>query len=168
MKLLSLDTSTKETGWAIYENEFLVKSGVINMNHLKDEENRINVMCKSILQMLHREDPDVVAIEQLVVNRNMKTVRALCRVIDVAYFYTLLRNKSLYEVTPSEWRAYVGLQQYKRTRMSYKERAVDFVKNTFDKETVNDNEAEAICIGAAYVNQYLSIGKYYYNDEEEN
>lgn len=161
IKLMSFDTSTTMSGWAVYENGEYVKSGVIDLHKSrKPAPERIDTMCREILQMLKKEKPDIIAVEKLNVSRNLNTVRELCRVIDVCYFYSLLSgNCRFQEMSPSEWRSGIGIKSKYGVRQSYKQLAKEFAREHF-KEGVGEDEAEAICIGASYVNQYLAINKY--------
>ena len=161
IKLMSFDTSTTMSGWAIYENGEYIKSGVIDLHKSrKAAPERIDMMCREILQMLKKEKPDIVVVEKLNVSRNLNTVRELCRVIDVCYFYSLLAgNCRFQEMGPSEWRSGIGIKAKYGERQSYKKLAREYAATHF-KQDIGEDEAEAICIGASYVSQYLAINKY--------
>ena len=168
IKLVSLDTSTTMSGWAVYENGEYVKSGLIDLHRSrKDAAERIDIMCREILKILTKEKPDIIAVEQLNVSRNLKTVRELSRVIDICYFYALLAgNCRFQEMSPSEWRGGLGIKAKYGERQKYKTLAKNYARSCF-KQDVNEDEAEAICIGASYVSQYLAINKYRYNGDVE-
>ena len=167
IKILALDTSTTATGWAIFNNEHYKKSGCINLKTSnKTPKERIAMMCKSVLDLLNEENPDIVVVEKLSVERNFKTVVALCRVLDVCYVYSLMNDSNFYEMSPSEWRKLLGMQISKGQRIAYKQMGKDFVANEFvDKEMTND-ESDAICLGAAFINDYIAPGKYHYEAKE--
>lgn len=168
IKLISLDTSTTRSGWAIYENGEYVKSDVIDLHRSrKDAQERIDIMCREILKILTKEKPDIVVVEKLNVSRNLNTVRELSRVIDVCYFYALLAgNCRFQEMSPSEWRSGIGIKAKYGERQKYKKLAQEYAVKHF-KEGINDDEAEAICIGASYVSQYLVINKYRFEKGDE-
>lgn len=167
IKIIALDTSTRLTGWAVFQNERYCKSGIINWdkkNLLAPE--RIDLMNKSILDLLNKEKPDAIIVEQVSVSRNMKTVRELCRIVDSCYFYTLLNGGKLYEISPSEWRGAIGMQRKNGDRYTYKQMAIKYAEDFFANRSVADDEADAICIGAAYINEYVSINKYKFEIKE--
>lgn len=163
IKVVSFDTSTTRSGWAVYENGDYKKSGLIDLSRSrKDAPERIDIMCREILKILTKEKPDIVVVEKLNVSRNLNTVRELCRVLDVCYFYSLLSgNCRFLEMSPSEWRSGIGLKAKYGQRQKYKQLAKDYA-NKFFKNGIGEDESEAICIGASYVSQYLAINKYYY------
>ena len=167
IKLLSFDTSTTMSGWAVYENGEYVKSGLIDLHKSrKSAQERIDEMCKEIVKILAKEKPDIIAVEKLNVNRNMNTVRELCRVIDVCYFYALFAgNCRFQEMSPSEWRGGIGIKAKYKERQRYKKLAQEYAIKHF-KEDIGEDEAEAICIGASYVSQYLAINKYRFDEGE--
>lgn len=161
IRILALDTSTRSTGWALFTNEHYVKSGLINLTKsTKSAPDRIDCMSRSILDLMEKEKPDVVICEQVSVSRNMKTVRELCRVLDACYVYTLSHNCRFFEMTPSEWRGAIGMQRRAGDRLTYKQMSIEFAHKMFGIENAKDDEADAVCIGAAYINEYVSIGKY--------
>lgn len=167
IKILSLDTSTRATGWAVFNNEHYKKSGCINLkNSRKPPEDRIAEMCKIVIDFILKEKPDIVVVEKLSVSRNFKTVRELCRVLDACYFYCLSNDCSFYEVSPSEWRKSLGMQRKQGDRTSYKQMAMEYASEEFTRKDMFEDEADAICLGAAFINDYVSPGKYHYEIKE--
>ena len=58
-----------------------------------------------------------------------------------------------YEFAPSEWRKYVKLQAFGRKRTEFKQASIKYIHDNFNKE-VNDDEADAICVGVAYCKKF--------------
>lgn len=167
IKIVSLDTSTRSTGWAIFNNEHYYKSGLINLTKSTlPAPDRIELMGRNILDLLVKEKPDVIICEQVSVSRNMKTVRELCRVLDICYSYTLFNKCRFIEMTPAEWRGAIGMQRRAGDRYTYKQMAVSFANDVFGVDKPKDDEADAICIGAAYINEYVVINKYRFDVKE--
>ena len=167
IKIMSLDTSTKSTGWAIFQNEHFYKSGHIDLRKKNmSAPDRIDLMIRTILDVLNKERPDVIIVEKVSVSRNMNTVRELCRVIDSCYLYALQNGCRFFEVTPSEWRGAIGMQRKSGDRNTYKQMSMQFAEETFTTKKIMDDEADAICIGAAYVNEYIAINKYRFETKE--
>lgn len=167
IKILALDTSTRSTGWSVFNNEHYSKSGLINLiKSPLPAPDRIELMGRTILELLNKEKPDVIICEQVSVSRNMKTVRELCRILDICYSYTLSNKCRFYELTPAEWRGAIGMQRRAGDRYTYKQMAIKFAQEVFGIKDPKDDEADAVCIGAAYINEYVSIGKYRFEIKE--
>lgn len=160
VKLLSLDSSSSKTGWALFKNAKYVESGVINLdtNECKkkykgNSDKRIEDMCLSVINLLKEHTPDIIVIEKLNVGRNMTAVRALSKVIGATYCYAILNNCFYFEIQPSQWRSKLGMQSSKRTRIEYKQLSIDYVKKNFGKD-VSDDEADSICAGIGYIKMF--------------
>ena len=65
MKILSLDQSSRFTGYAVYEDTNLIKWGLIDTHHYSSSENRYNAMCAAIDKLLIDYKPDVVVFEDV-------------------------------------------------------------------------------------------------------
>jgi len=159
-KLISIDSSSSKTGWALFENAKYIKSGVINLDtnerkkkYKNNSDKRIEDMCLSIIDLLKRYQPDIIVIEKLNVGRNMVAVRALSKVIGVVYCYSILNNCFYFEIQPSQWRSQLGMQSSKRKRDEYKELSIKYVKDILNKD-VSDDEADSICTGLGYIKMF--------------
>lgn len=159
-RLISLDTSSSKTGWALFENGKYIKSDVINFdtNECKkkykgNSDKRIEDMCLAIIELLKEYKPDIIVIEKLNVGRNMVAVRALSKVIGVVYCYSILNKCFYYEIQPSQWRSQLGMQSSKRKRDEYKQLSIDYVKEHFYKD-VSDDESDSICAGIGYIKMF--------------
>lgn len=156
-KLISLDTSSSKTGWALFEDGIYIKSGVINLDtseckkkYKNNAEQRIKDMSYSIWDILNEYQPNIIVIEKLNVSRNMNATRILAKIIGVVYCYSILNNCFYYEIQPSQWRSQLGMQSSKRKREEYKQLSIDYVKENFNKD-VSDDESDSICAGVGYI-----------------
>ncbi len=152
--LLSLDTSTTSTGWAVFQNGIYQDSGVID--EFKKEKNgykRLGLMVKKLLMYIEQLNPDIIVIEKDVVFGNMKVIDMLMKIIGAVYGFCLKNEITYYEFAPSEWRKYVKLQAFGRKRTEFKQASIKYIKDNFDKD-VNDDEADAICVGIAYCKKF--------------
>ncbi len=162
IKVFALDSSTTTTGWAVFEDGDYARSGIIDLRRTKyNAEERINKMCTEMIDLIRKEKPDIIVIEKVSVNRNLDTIRKLCRIIDVCFFYTLIVGTvRFHEYTPSEWRGVLGMQKKSVGRPMYKAMATEYVHKNF-KEDAAEDEADAICIGAAYISEYINMNRYH-------
>ena len=159
-KLISLDTSTSKSGWSYFENATYKASGVINLDtkeckkiYRGNSDERVKDMCINILDLLNTYNPDIIVIEKLSVSRNMNSVRQLSKVIGVVYCYSILNNCFYYEIQPSQWRSQLDMQSTKKKRDELKQLSVDYVKDVFGIDVIDD-EADSICAGVAYIKMF--------------
>ena len=152
--LLSLDTSTTSTGWAIFKDGKYQESGVIDdFKKVKNGYERLKLMTKELLDSIGQLKPDIIVIEKDVVFGNMKVIDMLMKIIGAVYGFCLFNGITYYEFAPSEWRKYVKLQTFGRKRDEFKKASIKYIKDNLNMD-VNDDEADAICIGLAYCKKF--------------
>lgn len=166
--LLSLDTSSTKTGWAIFKNGIYKKSGVLDWFHIKDTEDRLQIMYIDIILHINRYEPDILVIEKDIVGsgkrQNMSTINTLVKLIGGIWAYCVQLNMDTpmnlptgefnvfyVEYTPSEWRNLVGITARKRD--DCKAASIKRIKDVYNLD-VDDNEADAINIGEAYIAEW--------------
>ena len=166
--LLSLDTSSTKTGWAIFGNGIYEESGVLDWSHVKETEDRLLIMYIDIIQLINKYEPDILVIEKDIVGsgkrQNMSTINTLVKLIGGIWAYCVQLNMNTpmnlptgefivyyIEYTPSEWRKLVGITARKRD--DCKAASIKLIKDMYGKD-VDDNEADAINIGQAYINEW--------------
>lgn len=153
MKILSLDLSTKSSGWAVFEDLKLVEYGCIT-SASTDLIKRIHIMTDGIKEILNKYTIDKIIVEEVRpegMGKNNATHRALMWLqAGLAFLVHDEFNKIEIEyIYPSSWRAACGIKNGRGiTRMSAKELDIKFVKETYNLE-VNDDIADAIGIGHA-------------------
>ncbi len=148
--MISLDTSSKRTGWAMFVNGEYSSSGVYDFTSYKgNSDERIKMMVQYIIRDFENKHPDIVVVEKDIVMNNMATINILTKIIGSIYGYCTIRDVFYFEFQPSEWRKLVGIKEKKRDKC--KEASVQMIKEQLNKE-VSDDEADAINIGQAYIN----------------
>jgi len=110
-------------------------------------------MTKELLDSIGQLEPDIIVIEKDVVFGNMKVIDMLMKIIGAVYGFCLFNGITYYEFAPSEWRKYVKLQAFGRKRDEFKKASIKYIKDNLNME-VNDDEADAICIGLAYCKKF--------------
>ena len=151
VKLCSIDFSSKKTGIAYFEDgEY--KHHFIDCSSLKDMEVRFSNMCLDIWKTLEMVKPTIVYAEETVVLRNAQTQRFLTRMQGVIYAWCMNNDCEFNTIRPTQWRSIIGIPQGRNVkREELKEQAIQYVKRKYDL-IVNDDEADAICIGDAVIN----------------
>ena len=157
MNIISLDMSTKSTGYAIYKHNKLVQYNYITATS-SDLFNRIKVMLNAINKLLEQNsDLEYVVMQQVRQEGfiNVKTYKALmylqgCVQMIIHQKFKHLQTDFLY---PSEWRKVCQIKQGRGIqRKQQKQNDIQWVKSLFNIQ-VNDDVADAIGIGYAYINK---------------
>ena len=149
MRILSMDQSTRITGYAVFDGGKYVKSGVIDLHKIKDTDERSKHMAVEICNLIEGVKPDCVIIEEVQQQSNTATVIKLARIQGVAIGFCAAHNIDLHILTPSRWRAVLSYQQGPKVKREVlKQQSLDFVKKNFKLELIED-EAEAVCINEA-------------------
>lgn len=154
--LVSVDTSTSNSGYSLFQNGCLKMHG-----HIISKEKGCAEMCRLLIQLFDKLQPHIIVIETPSVVRNAKTQRLLTIVYGVVYGYCLTHEIEFHEMRPTEWRKYVGEEYAEdKHRTSWKQWAIDTANNIFSKESFeDDNEAESALIGYAYINWFNKYAK---------
>lgn len=154
MIILSLDVSTKSTGWAIFDDNVLKEYGCIT-SASTDLIKRIHIITNGVEEIFNKYKIDKIIVEEVrpeMGTQNIKTHRALlwCQA-SIAF---LAHDKSKLEleyIYPSEWRKVCGIKTGSGVRRdTLKPKDIAFVKEKFNLD-VNDDIADAIGIGYAYI-----------------
>ena len=154
--LLSLDTSTKDTGCAIFENGKYSYSKFIDVSNVKNSEERISEMIRSIYALFNEISPSIVVVELTSVMRNPDTQRKLTMVLGAILGKCIEDGIAYYSYRPTEWRSLIkdDGEKLPRKREELKMWAIDRCHRFGYENVIDDNQAEAILIGLAYINQW--------------
>ena len=150
MKVLSMDQSTRITGFSVFNDGKYVNSGVIDLHKIKDTDERSKQMAVEICKLIGDTKPDVTIIEEVQQQSNVSTVIKLARIQGVAIGFCAAHNIDLHILTPTRWRSALSYQQGpKIKREQLKQQSRDFVKNVLRLNIESEDENEAICINEA-------------------
>lgn len=154
-RLIALDISTKNTGWAIYEDGIYKESGVIYCGQIRETDKRINEMMYFIIDKIDGCIPDICVVEQSILgNRNPNSFRELSMILGAVFYHCMEIGTSYYTYTPSEWRKLIDPGKKPRKREELKKWDIDKATELYSKTLQTDDEADAILIGAAYINMW--------------
>lgn len=155
LKLLSLDTSTTNTGYAVYEDINLVRYSSIDLHTDKDTDKRFHDMIAAIYGLIDAESPNVIAIEEMVVPRNPQTQRMLTMILGAVYGKCFSSGIHYCSLRPTQWRAVVRDPEKKlpRKREELKPWSIARVHELFGIRCPDDNISDAILIGKAFLNK---------------
>ena len=150
-KLLSLDTSTSSTGWALFVNGEYSDCGLIDLKSIKNGHDRMGQMVSSIYNLINYYSPAIITIETPVVVRNPQVQRSLTMIFGTVYGKCIHDNIDFQELRPTEWRKLIDSGKKPRKREELKEWSKQRVKDLFELD-VNDDVSDAVLIGQAYIN----------------
>lgn len=155
MKILSLDLSSKSSGYAVFEDNLLLDSGCIT-SASTDVIKRIYVMRDKIQEILKQYNIDKVVLEEVRPDfQNAHTYKILTWVQAAIVFATYDVNKKIEieYLQASSWRSKIGIKTGRGVkRESLKTKDIEFVRENYGLD-VNDDEADAICIGHSVIKQ---------------
>lgn len=155
MKLLSLDQSTKITGWAVFENEVLTKYGEIDLSKNTDPSGRFQDMCNAVQDLIHKEKPDFVVFEEVAMQVNAYALITLARLQGFILAVCFNRQIEHYIYSPGAWRKAIGFKQGKgHARKDLKKQAIAYCKEHHGVD-LDEDRADAVCIGDAFTKTYL-------------
>ncbi len=157
MKILSLDASTKSTGFAVFNETKLETYGCLTASST-DLVKRISKIITELEQVLSQNTIDKIILEEVRPEQglqNLKTHKALMYLQAAIVFLVHERFNTIEieYVYPNEWRKACGIKTGSGVRReTLKPKDIQFVKDNYNI-TVNDDIADAIGIGHAYVNK---------------
>lgn len=157
---IAIDASTKSTGIAIFKNKDLIQYECITQSS-KDVLLRIKNMTDAIesIYNTYQNNNVQIVMEQIIPDnldevkwsKNKNTFKALFYLQAAIALMFHHYKKDIEFIGASSWRKNCGIKQGGATRDLLKERDVQFVKDTYNI-SVNDDIADAICIGHSKVN----------------
>lgn len=147
-KLLALDSSTKHTGFAIFEHGKLLKQGVFDEDN-PDLVKRMRKMISRIYSLIRIEKPNIIVFEDVRILKNAHTTVALAEILGAVIGKCVDLNIQYESLSPASWRSKHGIQKAGAKREELKKLSVNKVKELYNSD-VTDDEADAVLLGAAW------------------
>lgn len=151
MKILTLDLSTKSSGWAFGMDNILKQHGCITASS-RIVEQRIIKMRDQIIALICHYNPDKIIMQQVRPQVNSHTNKVLMWLQGIVAIATYECKKTIQIqfIGASEWRAAIKIKQGRGIkRDELKPRDIQYVQNKYNIK-VNDDQADAICIFDAH------------------
>ena len=155
-KLISLDTSTSSTGYAVYISGKLHRYDLIDFKRIKNTDERIKEMILKIYEIIETEKPQIIVAEMTVVTRNAQAQRNLTMILGAIQGKCLENNIFFSLLRPTEWRKLVNNEKEKlpRKREELKQWSKQKVSDILGINDINNDISDAILIGQAYINRF--------------
>ena len=153
-RLLGFDSSTKSTGYAIFDDGNFSEVHRVDKSNIKDSSQRLIEMVREIFKVIEDYSPTIVTWEVPVVIRNPQTQRDLSMLAGAIMGKCIEKNIFFYPFRPTEWRKLVKDNEEKvpRKRDELKKWGITKVKELFNIDVENDDESDAILLCQAYIN----------------
>ena len=150
MVVMSLDQSTRCSGYAIFENNKYVASGIVDMTKSKlDTDERSFEMAKALWKIIKQYKPQHLIIENVQQQTSPKVVVTLARLQGMILGYAEAHKVKTHILLPSEWRAQLQYKQGPKVkRAELKQQSADYVKNKYGFD-LSEDENEAIALNDA-------------------
>ena len=147
--LMSLDQSTTCSGYAVFRNGVLDDSGKIK-GCGDTSDKRITNMAISLLDVIKKAKPDEVILENIQMEYGNAHAFKILAQLQGALMLGLSQQNIPYNiVAPATWRSRLGWKKMKREEA--KAYSVAWVQDKYQIDVENNDEADAICIGTAFL-----------------
>lgn len=151
MRILSLDLSTKSSGWCIGQDGSLETHGCITASS-RDVVKRIIKMRDQLSKLIKNNKIDKIIMEEVRPQYNSHTNKVLMwlQAVIVVAAYEIDSSIEYQFVGASTWRAALKIKQGRGIkRQKLKPQDIQYVQDKYNIQ-VNDDQADAICIFDAY------------------
>lgn len=150
MNILAFDQASTIAGWAYFVDGEYVDSGVIKKDSAIPIETRLVEMGLSLCAKIKELHPDLVVLEDVQSQNNVKMVIDLARLQGCVLLYCASKKIRSEIMRPTVWRGTLHYRQGKGVkRDELKKQSKDYVKEHFGFDKFSEDRCEAICIGAA-------------------
>lgn len=160
--ILSLDISTTSTGYAIYQDGNLTDFGVIAPTG--KVISRIEKIAQKVDELMQEYKPDVVYAEEpepAFVKNNIDVYRKLTFTHGAIAIVLNHYDKEMLLCSSSHWRKQVGIKTGRGiTRAQLKPLDIAKANELFKIDTKNDDIADAILIGWAYILEFEHLNEF--------
>lgn len=146
--ILALDQATRVSGYAIFQGDKLHTYGKITTDD-PDIGVRLNIIRNTIKNLIQEYEIDEVVMEDIQLQENVQTFKALAEVFGVVYELVTSLNLPIETVLASVWKSGLGIKG--KNRPEQKRNAQSWVETNYGLKPTQD-ECDAICIGQHYIN----------------
>lgn len=148
--ILALDQASRTSGYAIFQEDRLVASGVFTFDD-EDFSLRLVKIRNKVISLVEQYNINKILLEDIQLQgqtNNVTTYKALAEVLGVLEELSRERNIPHELVHSQSWKSTLGIRG--RDRATQKRNAQAFVSETYNIK-VSQDQSDAICIGTHYV-----------------
>ena len=163
--LIALDTSSTCTGFSLYKKAIYIQSGIIDRKAIADSEDRQNEMSSRLIDLLNTYIPGIIVIERPPLVKDPQSLVMLSEIVGCVKGWAITMGKQnqdtfvdYIEYAPARWRSLVKNKDETIPRKSKDCKVWDIAKvKSMGYDPVDDNEADAILIGQARINEFAKF-----------
>lgn len=144
------------TGWALFEDNKLIKNGTFKTKSTLPIEKRLGQIWQYISDLYKEYKFDKIAFEDIQNQNNNETYRKLAYCQAVIYLWCDYNEIGYSVLGPSHWRKILG-GGFGSKREEQKQKAMQYVNEKCGVDVTSD-EADAICIGLAALKEQKQAG----------
>ncbi len=146
MTILAIDSGIEKTGYAIFETENYLKSGLIKTSKHKPLEKRLQEIYQKLQKIIDEYHPGTIVLERLFFFRNQKTAISVSQAQGIILLLAAQNNISLQYLTPLQIKQVIaGYGQADKKSIQ------KILKLTTNIPSIKeDDETDAIACGLAY------------------
>lgn len=162
MVVMSMDQSTRKSGYAVFINSEYYCSGVVDKSKSDlDTDARSFEMAKDLWKVIKKYKPDVLILENVQQQTSVSTVITLARLAGMIIGYAEAHGVKTYILGPSQWRKALSYRQGSQVkRKDLKQQSYDYVKENYGfVRSEDENEAIAICAAAHKIYEFEIWGE---------
>jgi len=146
MIILSIDSGIERTGYAIFKNKKYVTSALIKTSKSLPTEIRLDQIYLKLNNIFKKYKPDVMVLEQLLFFKNQKTFIRVAQAQGIAMLLAAQNKIKVEFLTPLQIKQIItGYGQ------ADKKSVQKMIKLTTEIEITQDDEADAVACGLAYI-----------------
>jgi len=157
MKILGIDSGVEKTGYAVFENDSYLTSGLVKTDKNLSLPARLALIYNSLEQIIKKYCPQIIILEQIFFFRNKKTIISVSQAQGVILFLAFQKKITVVYLTPLQIKQ--AITGYGRSDKKSLQKMLSFHGNiNFEKK--DDDETDAIACALAYY--YLNQNKFFH------
>src|SRR3990167_531331 len=146
MTILSIDSGIERTGYAIFKDKKYVISALIKTSKSLSTEIRIEEIYSKLKKICDKYKPNVMVLEQLLFFKNQKTFIRVAQAQGIVMLLAAQNKIKVEFLTPLQIKQIItGYGQ------ADKKSVQKMIKLTTEIEITQDDEADAVACGLAYI-----------------
>jgi crossover junction endodeoxyribonuclease RuvC len=157
MKILSIDSGVEKTGYAVFENNTYLTSGLIKTDKSLSLPERLSMIHRFLEQIINKHQPEVIILEQIFFFRNKKTIVSVSQSQGVILFLASQKKIRVEYLTPLQIKQ--AITGYGRADKKSLQKMLSFQGN-IALEKKDDDETDAIACALAYY--YLHKNEFFH------
>lgn len=150
-RVLALDDSTTVTGWSVFDDNNLITYGKYTAPSI-DLIDRIIATEDWLVSMINNWNPNIVAIEDIQMQKNVQLFKALAKLQGVLQACIVRQKREYYIIHSQTWKAYCKINGKTRTDQK---RSAQLIVGELYKIKATQDETDAICIGKYVAEKFI-------------